>query len=658
MDLKSLTPTQKIELGQMLKQKPKEELARFLASLSPKERDEILYDTHLWLRPNQYIDDSDPSKPVILLQTGRGFGKAICDSEKILTENGWSTMGELKVGDRVYGDDGELTTVVDVYKPEVKVEYLVKFKNGTEKYVCEDHLWKVLDKNGNSKVISTKELPDKDYKNLGVPLTAPLNLNPCEKERQALSLQHIGHFTCLKPDTYKVTIKHPHLLRETVFTLRSLGRNVAILSDDTIYVETHPVMNAFASIEPVTTGENYTCISVDNQSKLYLVGEDLCVTHNTFTGSRWLKSKVEQGHTRLGISAPTMADIRQTCLYGESGLFSAYSPNDPNRPTFITSQSVVKWPNGAVCELIPAESPERARGFNASALWVDEAGSLKNSLNFFNDLSFGVRLGESRILLTTTPRANELIIDLFHRKDKDVKLISGSTFDNADNLSPAMIQRAKDVLGTSLGRQEIMGELILENAGALWSNDLIEECSVYSNEYPPKVWAEACIGVDPAGTSSKRSDLTGIIVAVKMTCGTVVVMEDSSGQYTSEGWSKAILELHEKYSSVVPTKVVVENNGAGAYVKDILLRDNRYLPVKDFPSTTKKFVRAMAISHLYETGHVKMVKDSNLGDLQTEMVVWEGSSKFSPDRIDAHVFAVQELIGRTNEYVTVKNFLI
>ena len=83
-------------------------------------------------------------------------------------------------------------------------------------------------------------------------------------------------------------------------------------------------------------------------------------------GVRWVKSMVEDhGVKSIVISAPTANDIRETLLEGDSGLFNAYSPNDPNRPYHVVSQSAVKWPNGAKARLIPYESLERSRGVNS-----------------------------------------------------------------------------------------------------------------------------------------------------------------------------------------------------------------------------------------------------------------------------------------------------
>lgn len=81
-----------------------------------------------------------PSK-VVTLQTGGG--KATTLDTKIKIPGGWTTMGQVKVGDTVTAKDGTPTKVTGVY-PQGKLQvYRVTFGDGRSVEVCGEHLWKV-----------------------------------------------------------------------------------------------------------------------------------------------------------------------------------------------------------------------------------------------------------------------------------------------------------------------------------------------------------------------------------------------------------------------------------------------------------------------------------------------------------------------------------
>jgi phosphate starvation-inducible PhoH-like protein len=60
---------------------------------------------------------------------------------KIVTPTGWTTMGELKIGDKVIGRDGMPTEVLGIYPKGEKDTYKVTTFDGTSTICCADHLW-------------------------------------------------------------------------------------------------------------------------------------------------------------------------------------------------------------------------------------------------------------------------------------------------------------------------------------------------------------------------------------------------------------------------------------------------------------------------------------------------------------------------------------
>lgn len=83
----------------------------------------------------------------VFIMLPRKNGKALSLDTPIPTPEGWSTMGELKVGDTVFGKDGKPTTIT--YKSEVftnHVCYEVEFEDGEKIIADAEHIWQVMTK--------------------------------------------------------------------------------------------------------------------------------------------------------------------------------------------------------------------------------------------------------------------------------------------------------------------------------------------------------------------------------------------------------------------------------------------------------------------------------------------------------------------------------
>ena len=82
----------------------------------------------------------------VFFLVGRKNGKALSLDTKIPTPNGWTTMGELNVGDVIFSLDGKPATVIAESEIFNKPMYRVTFEDGTIIKASEDHLWEVQTK--------------------------------------------------------------------------------------------------------------------------------------------------------------------------------------------------------------------------------------------------------------------------------------------------------------------------------------------------------------------------------------------------------------------------------------------------------------------------------------------------------------------------------
>lgn len=69
-------------------------------------------------------------------------------SAKILTPDGWTTMGELKVDQVICGTNGSYQTVDTIFDKGIREIYQVTFSDDQVVECCLDHLWTVVDNSG------------------------------------------------------------------------------------------------------------------------------------------------------------------------------------------------------------------------------------------------------------------------------------------------------------------------------------------------------------------------------------------------------------------------------------------------------------------------------------------------------------------------------
>lgn len=99
-------------------------------------------------------------RPVLLINTPPQHGKGIISYEEVLTSNGWSTHGELQVGDKVMHPSGAWTTVLAVTE-EWPVHMRVELTNGQVIHCHDPHEWTVnyrMNRPGTWKTLETKEI--------------------------------------------------------------------------------------------------------------------------------------------------------------------------------------------------------------------------------------------------------------------------------------------------------------------------------------------------------------------------------------------------------------------------------------------------------------------------------------------------------------------
>jgi phage terminase large subunit-like protein len=349
--------------------------------------------------------------------------------------------------------------------------------------------------------------------------------------------------------------------------------------------------------------------------------------------------------TYLGVIGATISDVRDTCFEGESGLFNIV-PHEIIEGETTVSPLRINLKNGSKIFGYSAEKFDRLRGKQFHGVWCDELSSWSYLDDAWDQLMMCTRLGDNPFkVVTTTPKPHKLVRDL--SKSKEGRLIStGSSYENKGNLSDIFFKSITERYeGTRTGRQELYAEILDDVQGALWNWDMISKAKELEI-YPKK---RTVISVDPAITNHNQSDETGIICASSMEKDIFAVHHDVSGRYSPNEWAQKVLWLYDKFDADC---IVAEVNQGGDMVESIIKNVRPNVRIKKVRATKGKYTRAEPIAALYEQNRV--FHDKGLEKLEGQLCSYVPGIGESPDRMDALVWGLTELSGRTSEF----NFIV
>ncbi len=362
----------------------------------------------------------------------------------------------------------------------------------------------------------------------------------------------------------------------------------------------------------------------------------------TRAGAEWVRAVAlglwpgEPAARRIALVGPTLGHVRSVMIDGVSGLMSVHPPGQ--RPLHEISKGQLVWPNGAIAQMFSADDAEGLRGPQFDAAWCDELGRWARGSNHWDMLQFGLRLGaHPRQVVTTTPRATPLMKRIL--ADAATAVTRARTADNAANLAASFITEITRLYaGTTLGRQELDGEVITERQDSLWQRKWVVDARIAA---PPEL-KRIVVAVDPPVTATANADTCGIVVAGLGPDGRAYVLADRSlqGRDTTT-WARAVVAAYRDFEA---DRIVAEANQGGDLVLNVIRQVDPNVPVKKVFASRGKYARAEPVSALYAQGRVVHVGE--FPALENQMCDFgpEGLSEGrSPDRVDALVWALSEL---------------
>lgn len=386
----------------------------------------------------------------------------------------------------------------------------------------------------------------------------------------------------------------------------------------------------------------------------------------TRSGAEFVREEVNAGRAGyVSLIAPTAAAGRDVMIEGESGILAVHP--DTTRPEYEPSKRRLTWPNGAIGIVYTAEEPDRLRGPQSDLIWADEPASWKTGREAWDNAMLGLRLGKRpRAVMTMTPRPLAWLKEL--EASKTTAVTSGSTYENKANVAPAFLQLILGRFeGTRLGSQEIDAQYLDDVEGAYWRLATIEATRIRQFDLSApwrSLHAEisaarallglgpvaaildrrrwrVIVGVDPPGETAE----CGIVVAAGPERGVggidhAVVLDDRSLAGPPEEWGPAVVEAVRYWNAEA---AYVESNQGGDMCRSTIHAADASIPVHKIRAKESKSRRAEPIATLYSKGWIHHV--GHFPKLEDQMTTWVPTESKSPDRLDACVHALRELLS-------------
>jgi phage terminase large subunit-like protein len=377
------------------------------------------------------------------------------------------------------------------------------------------------------------------------------------------------------------------------------------------------------------------------------------------SGSEWIVSQVLKhpfdNHgvpTEWLVIAETLSDARTICMEGPAGILRVLERRKIKHRYKMSPRPMILFPDGAKIYTEGADDPDVGRGYNASGSWLDEIAKWKYPKQSWDSgimpsLRADLVGDHPRAFVTTTPKPIDLLQEWVKRNDETIHIIRGSTFDNSSNLSQLVIQELrKRYEGTTVGRQELYGEIVEGFEGALFKQ--IDIVNNRVDEAPDLV--NIVVGVDPSLTG--EDDEMGIVVVGRNRDNHMYVLEDASLMGVGRS---AALETWRVVARWGADKLVCEVNLGKRWMQQVfndayyelvgqgMFEKNTKPPLVGIDTKIGKKTRGEPVAMRNEQGKLHHVGTfPELEDQMATFTSWGTSD--SPDRLDALVHACRFLI--------------
>ena len=212
--------------------------------------------------------------------------------------------------------------------------------------------------------------------------------------------------------------------------------------------------------------------------------------------------------------------------------------------------------------------------------------------------------------------------------------------ENRENLPEGYLEETLAGLSERQRLRFLEGRWLDDFAGALWTQEMIERDRV---EAPPEEFERIIVGVDPAVSSGRDADETGIVTVARGRNRHFYVLSDASMTGRPTEWAgRAVAEYHRFHAD----RIAGEVNNGGDLIETVLRSIDADVSFRAVRAMRGKIERAEPVAALYEQRRVHHL--GRFPELEEQMTTFRPESGDSPARLDALVWAVTMLMENSS----------
>lgn len=356
-----------------------------------------------------------------------------------------------------------------------------------------------------------------------------------------------------------------------------------------------------------------------------------------YPGARALMAR----KTGTALAASAVVTYREQVLGVDAAGFGVtYFGGSRQRPPAF------EYPNGSAIVLGSFDDPEKIKSSEFDLIYLNEAtelspedwemasGRLRHGVMPYQQLIADCNpAGPAHWLKRRCDQGRTVMLISVHEDNPRYYDAAAGSW-TADGL--AYLARLDRLTGVRYRRLRL-GEWCADVEGALWALETVDE------HRRPRVPAgvdlvRVVVAVDPP--AARDGAECGIVVAARGSDHHAYVLEDASRRASPLEWATAAVAAFDRHQA---DAVVIEINQGGEMAVETLRRVRPSLPVRPVRASRGKALRAEPVSALYQQGRVHHV--GTFPVLEDQLTTWVPGMA-SPDRLDALVYAVTELLLR------------
>lgn len=391
-------------------------------------------------------------------------------------------------------------------------------------------------------------------------------------------------------------------------------------------------------------------------------------------GSRHLITRFRFNHLKATVVLDTFPKVMKTC-FPQLARGGAWDISKTDWYAKLPGESEI-W----FCGLDDKERMEKILGFEFCTIYVNEASQvawsgvqmlltrLAQRVHQVIDGIVGMVLKLRFLFDCNPPSKAHWSFKVFKQKiDPDTKeplrnpenyaAFQMNPRDNAENLSPEYLETLQG-LSARMRRRFVDGEFADATPNALFDEATIDAWRAAGDSLPDMV--RIVVSVDPSGAGDDEAnvdnDEIGITVGGLGTDGNAYLLEDLTVKAGPATWGAVAVSAYQRHGA---DAIIGETNFGGGMVKFVVMaaaaKAACRVNFKMVTASRGKAQRAEPFSALYEQGKVRHVGVHD--KLEDELCAFSTSGYTgpgSPNRADAHVWALAELFPSLVRVVTPK----